>query len=57
MCFISVISRTPVVFTAATTTLMALMLGSCPGVGRVPVGDGASRSGFRCTARVPMAGP
>ena len=35
--------------------LMALMLGSCPGVGRVPGGD-ASRSGYRCTARVPMAG-
>ena len=38
MCFISVISRTPLlVFTAAAATLMALMLGSCPGVGRVPV--------------------
>ena len=36
MCFISVISRTPVVFTAAATTLMALMLGSCPRVGRFP---------------------
>ena len=34
MCFISVIYRTPVVFTAAAATLMALMLGSCPGVGR-----------------------
>ena len=37
MCFISVIPRTPVVFTAAAATLMALMLGSCPGIGRVQV--------------------
>ena len=52
MCFISEIYRTPVVLTAAAATLVALMLGSCPGVGRVPGGDGASRSGFQCRARV-----